>query len=173
MLSGMAREEGGFFSLWRRELPKRQLRDAELSAWVCRVLVRAIAANATVSIRYRPESAQTAEAFSLVPTELYGRGPYVYVDGRIFPYGETRTLSVDRIFDARIERPAAPAGRRESREAGGVNAGLAGLEPGSAAEPAPTGRRVLLGGLSIGISLLLALGGAFGGLDTLRRYLGW
>lgn len=176
VLEDRLRDERGFFSWWRRELPKRPLKDSELSAWVCRVLVRGLAGRLPVTVRYRPESAQSAEAFALVPTELYARGTEVFVDGRTYPYGEVRTLHVARIFDARVDRHSQPEGA-EAPEAPPAEPRRAGsFDPGQyrASGRAPVeGGGTVDRGLRIGISLLLALGGAFGGFEVLRRYVGW
>ncbi len=181
-LRDVARDEGGFFSFLRREQPKRPLKDSELSAWVCRVLVRAMAAKAPVSVRYRPATAQSAEAFSLVPTELFGRGNEIYVEGLVSPALEVRELRVDRIFDARIDRPA-PLDehgvrgevrelrpRREGAHDPGQYRARQGMyEQHSDAASSSAGHRAL----SIGISLLIVLGGVFGGFEFLRRYIGF
>lgn len=181
-LGDVARDEGGFFSFWRREQPKRPLKDSELSAWVCRVLVRAMAAKAPVSVRYRLATAQTAEAFTLVPTGLFGRGNEVYVEGMVSPTFDVRELRVDRIFDARIDRPAQPDDqgvrgevrelrpRREGAHDPGQYRARQGMyEQHSDSAPPSAAHRAL----SIGISLLIVLGGVFGGFEFLRRYLGF
>ncbi len=181
-LRDVARNEGGFFSFLRREQPRRALKDSELSAWVCRVLVRAMAGKAPVSVRYRPATAQTAEAFSLIPTELFGRGSEIYVEGMVSPAFEVRELRVDRIFDARIDRPSPP-------EKGGVRGALRELRPRREGAHDPGQYRASQGmyeqysgtpsagsghrALSIGISLLIVLGGVFGGFEFLRRYIGF
>jgi hypothetical protein len=181
-LRDAARDEGGFFSFLRRGQPKRALKDSELSAWVCRVLVRAMAAKAPVSVRYRPATAQTAEAFSLIPTELFGRGSDIYVEGMVSPAFELRELRVDRIFDARIDRPSPTENkgmrgalhelrpRREGAHDPGQYRASQGLyEQYSETAAAEGGHRAL----SIGISLLIVLGGVFGGFEFLRRYIGF
>lgn len=181
-LRDVARDEGGFFSFLRREQPKRTLKDSELSAWVCRVLVRAMAAKAPVSVRYRPVTAQTAEALSLIPTELFGRGNDVYVEGLVAPSLEVRELRVDRIFDARIDRPVQPEDggvrgevrelrpRREGAHDPGQYRAREGMfEQNSGKAPASATHRAL----SIGISVLIVLGGVFGGFEFLRRYIGF
>ncbi len=179
-LQDVARGESGFFSFWRRQQPKRPLKDSELSAWVCRVLMRAIAAKASVSVRYRPATAQTAEAFSLVPTELFARGNDAYVEGMVYPTWEIRELRVERIFDARIERlsqPEEPRAWGEVRELRPRRAGA--LDPGQYAAREDGARRDAEGkrgghrALTIAISLLIVAGGVFGGFEFLRRFIGF
>jgi hypothetical protein len=110
LLEDAAREASGLFSPWRREQPKRPLKDSERSAWVCRVLVRADDTGAPVRVQYRLENAPMAETVGFVPIELYARGASVYVDGKSYPRGEALLgLRVERSFDARIERPASEA----------------------------------------------------------------
>ena len=173
-LRDAAREERGFFSFLRREQPKRPLKDSELSAWVCRVLMRAVAAKAAVNVRYRPAAAKSAEALSLVPTELFARGNEVFVEGMVYPTWEIRELHVERIFDARIERPnqpEEPRGRGEVRE---LRAGRAGaLDPGQYAAREAGDERGGHRALTIAISLLIVAGGVFGGFEFLRRFIGF
>ncbi|HET7875161.1 MAG TPA: hypothetical protein VFN71_06505 [Methylomirabilota bacterium] len=177
-LGSTARDEGGFFSLLRREPAKRHLTESELSGWVCRVLTRALAAGVPVRVRYRLESAQSADTFSFVPTELYARGAQVLVDGRSHPFGqEIVGLRVDRIFDARLDRAGEeppPSGSR-ARFLGADDPGLYVVSsPPAYQQPTRRGR-----GLLFRLSLLLALGGVFGiggalgGIELIRRYVGW
>jgi hypothetical protein len=173
-LRNVARDEKGLFSFWRREQPKRPLKDSELSAWVCRVLMRSVAAKAPVSVRYRPATAQTAEAFTLLPTELFARGSDVYVEGMVYPTWEIRELRVERIFDARIERPnqaEEPVARGEVRELRPRRAGA--LDPGQYAARDAGAKRGGHRTLTIAISLLIVAGGVLGGFEFLRRFIGF
>lgn len=101
----LSKAEGDFFSFWRREPPKRPLAASELSVALCRTFVGAIARHAPVAVRLRPASGPEAEALSLIPLEIFGRGAYVYVNGTTYPDGKDCTLRLDDILDTQSEVP--------------------------------------------------------------------
>jgi hypothetical protein len=100
-----SRTESDFFSLWRREPPKRPLAASELSTALCRTFVGAIARHAPVAVRLRPAPGHQAESLSLIPLEVFARGSHVYVDGATYPAGEDCTLQMDDILDTEPEVP--------------------------------------------------------------------
>ncbi|HEV8458574.1 MAG TPA: hypothetical protein VGR44_09795 [Methylomirabilota bacterium] len=167
----LVKNEGDFFSFWRREPPKRPLAASELSAALCRTFVGAIARHAPVAVRLRPASGPQPESLSLIPLEIFGRGAYVYVDGTTYPEGKDCTLRLDDILDTQSEVPtsadeaAAPGKLRNwSQDSSRYRAWE--RPPLPKPPPSPPGRRIR-------ISAMLAAGmTVLGWLVLLRIALG-
>ena len=167
----ISEKHSDFFSLWRREPPKRPLAASELSAALCRTFVGAIARHAPVAVRLRPAPGRQAESVSLIPLEIFARGPHVYVDGATYPAGEDCTLRLDDIIDTESEVPlradeVVAIGRSRSWSQDSHRYRAWERPPAPKAPPSDRGRRIR-------ISAMLAAGmTALGWLVLLRIALG-
>src|SRR3970282_2912343 len=101
----------------------------------------------------------------------FARGSDVCVKGMFSPSWEIRELRVERIFDARIERPnqaEEPVARGEVRELRPRRAGA--LDPGQYAARDAGAKRGGHRTLTLAISLLIVAGGVLGGFVVLWRF---
>jgi len=156
----LAKNEGDFFSFWRREPPKRPLAASESSAALCRTFVGAIARHAPVAVRLRPASGPHAESLSLIPLEIFARGAHVYVDGTTYPEGKDCTLRLDDILDTQSEAPisaeeAAAPGKLRSWSQGSSRYRAWERPPAPKPPPDHRGRRIRISAmLTAGITVL-------------------